>query len=173
MVCTWRIDGCHCVKNLNMLESSITSHAQSVLNALPLPPALRGPTALTSAPTIDPPSNSDGNSRGVFGLVLLLVRLHQVFENPHALRQRHAVRHGVKQSPGPGAHRLDLREHSVRLGLGCQSPQMPTRNQYVKRQETVSNDNKGNGRGQARAQRRPSASKPARQDKKITFNMWD
>ena len=46
-----------------------------------------------------------------------LVRLHQVLEHPHPLRQRHAVRHGVQKLPRPRAQRLGLRQRAGGLGL--------------------------------------------------------
>ena len=61
----------------------------------------------------------------------LLVRLHHVLEDPHSLRQRHAVRHGAQQPPGPGAHRLDLGEDSVRFSLFAGYPIRARKNQMT------------------------------------------
>ena len=65
----------------------------------------------------DEPSNPDWDTAGIFWLVLPLVRLDQVLEHPHPLRQRHAVRHGVEQLPGPRAEHLCLGQRPARLRL--------------------------------------------------------
>lgn len=50
-------------------------------------------------------------------LVLGLVRLHKVLENPHSACNGHAEGHDAEQSSRPRTKRLDLWKHAVRLRL--------------------------------------------------------